>query len=256
MTTTAEPTGPEDWSDANDPPGPRQRVNPPDPQPPTRPAHPTQPPMAGDRPAAAPVGDPTPPVPGQNDNPGPGPGRAVAQLQVMARTFDNWVDQPFVRLRGNKVADRLFYGASEAANFSVLWHAMAWTPVLLRPTPHRVVRALGTSGSLAVESVLVNGPVKSVFRRTRPVLEQDHLHVHHLRTPRSTSFPSGHASAALVACMVMGRGRHWLPRLLLAAAASVVSASRIHVRIHHPSDVVGGAMIGWLLGRVLRRVLP
>ncbi len=245
MTATAEPTGPENWSRAdtlspadNPATAHRQRVNPPEPDRTPRGKVLAQSMAGGDDPSGPDGAVPAPP------------------LRMAIRTFDRWAERPFAHLRGNKTADRLFYGASEAANFSMLWHAMAWTPVLLRPSPQRLIRAVSTSGSLAMESVLVNGPVKSVFRRTRPVLEQGHLHVHHLRTPRSTSFPSGHASAAVVAVMVMGRDRHPLTRWLLLAAASLVSASRVHVRIHHPSDVVGGAVIGWLLGRFLRRVLP
>jgi undecaprenyl-diphosphatase len=36
--------------------------------------------------------------------------------------------------------------------------------------------------------------------------------------------------------------------------AGVVAASRIHVRIHHASDVVVGAGVGLLIGRVVRRI--
>lgn len=266
MTATAEPTDPDKSTGPSASTGPgdatvnRQRVNPPgqfaatrDPLPgppngarrPGDPAGQAHAERTAARPDLAPADD--------GDVKG---SPMLGQLRTMVRTFDRWAEQPFAQLRGNKAADRLFYGASEAANFSALWHVMAWAPMLVRPSPHRLIRAVGTSGSLAVESVLVNGPVKSAFRRTRPVLEHGHLHTYRLRKPRSTSFPSGHASAAMVAALVMGRDRNRLSRGLLLTVASVVSASRVHVRIHHPSDVVGGAMIGWMLGRFLRLVLP
>jgi undecaprenyl-diphosphatase len=38
--------------------------------------------------------------------------------------------------------------------------------------------------------------------------------------------------------------------------AAAVAASRVHVRIHHGSDVVAGAAIGLGLGAVARRVWP
>jgi undecaprenyl-diphosphatase len=38
--------------------------------------------------------------------------------------------------------------------------------------------------------------------------------------------------------------------------ASVVAASRVHVRIHHPSDVVAGSLIGIGLGAAARRIWP
>ena len=60
------------------------------------------------------------------------------------------------------------------------------------------------------------------------------------------SFPSGHATsvtaAALAAILFMRRFR-WLGVALLAFAA-VVAVSRIAVRAHFPSDVIGGIAIG------------
>lgn len=181
---------------------------------------------------------------------------APTQLSALVAGFDRWAEGPFARLRGNKGTDRVFYVATEAANFSALWHAMAWVPVLVSPSPQRLLRAGGTSAALVAESLVVNGPIKSSFRRARPVLEEGTLRPHRLRQPRSTSFPSGHASAAMVAALVMGRGRHRLARGALFALAAFVASSRIYVKIHHASDVLGGALIGIVLGRVLRRLVP
>ncbi len=170
--------------------------------------------------------------------------------------FDRWADAPLDRLRGNAVADRVFYTASEAANFSLVWHALAWLPAAISPSPKRVVRAVSTSAALAAESALVNGPVKAVFRRERPVLEEGTRRPHRLRTPRTTSFPSGHATATMVAVLMLGRGRGPVVRLGLTALGAVVASSRVYVRIHHASDVLGGLVIGYGLGRLLRRLLP
>jgi undecaprenyl-diphosphatase len=41
-----------------------------------------------------------------------------------------------------------------------------------------------------------------------------------------------------------------------AVLATMVGASRVHVRIHHPSDVVGGAAVGVALGIALRTWWP
>jgi len=37
------------------------------------------------------------------------------------------------------------------------------------------------------------------------------------------------------------------------ALATVVAASRIHVRVHHASDVVGGIILGVALGALAKR---
>jgi undecaprenyl-diphosphatase len=98
----------------------------------------------------------------------------------------------------------------------------------------------------------VNGAVKSAFRRERPVHDEERPH--NLRQPLTSSFPSGHASAAFLAATLLAERSRIRP--LWYAAAGVVAASRVHVRIHHASDVVVGAGIGLALGRLIRKVLP
>jgi undecaprenyl-diphosphatase len=161
--------------------------------------------------------------------------------------IDDQVDQVWERLRGNAPLDRMFYTASEAADFSVLWHAMGVVAAIIEDDPKI---ALGLSAALGIESALVNGPVKSLFKRSRPV--QELPRPHKLRQPKTSSFPSGHASAAMVAAALLSRhtgGVAWY------ALAGVVATSRIHVRIHHASDVAGGLAVGVVLGAIARRVL-
>jgi len=173
-------------------------------------------------------------------------------LSGAVATFDRAVDRRLEPLRANPTANRVLYAASEAGNFSLLWHALAWAPVALAPTPRRIARAAQVSVALGVESAVVNGPVKSVFRRERPEVPEGGR-PHRLRAPKTSSFPSGHATAAMVAAAMLGRRSRLSPIYHLAGV--VVATSRVHVRIHHASDVVGGLAIGVVLGRVARRIL-
>jgi undecaprenyl-diphosphatase len=177
---------------------------------------------------------------------------APNRLAVVHR-LDDAADRALDMVRGNPVTDRLMYGLSEAGNFSVLWHALAWTPWLLSRSPRRLRRALGISASLVLESVLVNGPIKAQFQRDRP--ESDASRPHRLRQPRTSSFPSGHASAAMVAAGLLSRAQ---PRLrpVYYATGAAMSVSRVYVRLHHASDVAGGLAIGLGLGRVLAPLVP
>ncbi|MYH96147.1 MAG: phosphatase PAP2 family protein [Acidimicrobiia bacterium] len=163
--------------------------------------------------------------------------------------FDEAVEQLFDRLRGNPMADRVFYTASELGNFSILWHALAWAGATSKRGRRRALRV---SVALAVESALVNGPIKSAFNRSRPLAEHDHPH--RLRQPLTSSFPSGHASAAVVAAALLSESRR--SRWPFWAAASVVAASRVHVRIHHASDVVVGALVGAVIVRLFKKIWP
>ena len=43
---------------------------------------------------------------------------------------------------------------------------------------------------------------------------------------------------------------------LYYGVGAVVAGSRVHVRIHHASDVVAGALLGIVLARAVRRAWP
>ena len=164
--------------------------------------------------------------------------------------FDEWVEALFDHGRGVPAIDRLMYTLSELADFSVLWHLLGTAQGLV--LPRGVERALRLSVTLGLESALVNGAMKSLFRRQRPTVAA--TRPFELRVPRTTSFPSGHASAAFVAAALLSDGvAH---RRAYYTLATMVALSRIHVRIHHASDVAGGVATGIALGALAKKLWP
>jgi undecaprenyl-diphosphatase len=172
-------------------------------------------------------------------------------IRPFVNTLDARVDEIFAPLRGNRIADRLFYTATALGDFGLLWTVLGLLRMLRgRPGDTRAgVRAIAATG---IESVLVNIGVKSLFRRRRP--RPMAAHPLPFRQPITSSFPSGHATAAFCAATLLAEDERLAP--LYYAAASVVALSRIHTKIHHASDVVGGVAIGLVLGRLGRRVVP
>jgi membrane-associated phospholipid phosphatase len=176
----------------------------------------------------------------------------IAHTRKAILAFDDAVDRRLDRLRGNPVVDRVMYGASELGNWSLLWHLIGAGQGLL---PGRdPMTAVRLSAILGAESLLVNGGIKSLFRRARPVWVDDRPRPHRLRTPLSSSFPSGHASAAFTAAGVLAPGDPLWP--LYYGIAAVVASSRVYVKIHHASDVVAGAALGVGLAAIARRAWP
>ena len=165
--------------------------------------------------------------------------------------------------RGRPEVDRAAYLLSEAGTHSALWHAVNLTDLVVGgavaarrggPTAGRAHRRRAARRSLVLgaEQAVVNGAVKTLFRRVRP----DHVtdHPHELRTPRTSSFPSGHASAGACAATLLSADLGAAP--LWWTLASAVAWSRIHVGAHHTSDVVGGAVIGRQLARLAGLLWP
>lgn len=164
--------------------------------------------------------------------------------------FDAWADTALDRLRGNTVADRVFYSTSAVFDHSVGWLILGAIRGLR--SEHEWTAAVRVGAGVFIESALVNVGIKSVFRRSRPPWEIDRPLP--LRRPRTSSFPSGHASAAFTAAALLADDDPVWP--LYYALAVVVSTSRAYVRIHHASDVLAGVAIGMVLGRLGRRMVP
>ncbi|MXV87988.1 MAG: phosphatase PAP2 family protein [Acidimicrobiales bacterium] len=147
--------------------------------------------------------------------------------------------------------DRVMYGASDIGEFSQIWHVLGAVRAL---GPRREASdALRFSALMALESLVVNQGVKRLFARRRPGTAAENPTDHRLRQPITSSFPSGHASAAFCAAVVLSRGSRLGPIYRLAAA--IVAVSRVHVRLHHASDVIAGAAVGEAIGRLASRLM-
>jgi membrane-associated phospholipid phosphatase len=94
------------------------------------------------------------------------------------------------------------------------------------------------SGAVAGAYVL-NTAVKLVVRRRRPVLEG----LPQLTgTPTTLSFPSAHAATSFAGALAYSR--LGMPSGPLYALAVSLALSRLYLGVHHPSDVLAGAVLG------------
>ena len=137
------------------------------------------------------------------------------------------------------------YTLSSAADHSLLWFGIGGLRALRRGDLKFAAKFGITMG---VESGLTNGLIKSAFRRVRPEPEiAEGPLPYGMRRPITSSFPSGHATAAFTAASVLAAPGHgdafWF------TIATVVAGSRVYVRMHHASDVIAGALVGIALGR-------
>ena len=163
--------------------------------------------------------------------------------------FDEWADAQLERLRGHRVADTVFSLASQVGDFSVIWHVVAAARGV--SSEQRRHQAIVLSSALAVESLIVNQGVKRLFTRTRPTETGDVRY--DIRKPSTSSFPSGHASSAFFAATLLTKWSGPRSAPLWFGAAAIVGTSRAYVRIHHASDVIGGATLGLALGALANR---
>jgi undecaprenyl-diphosphatase len=177
------------------------------------------------------------------------PGRGIFGPTV--DRVDDDFDRALEIVRNNGTLARVFQVASALGDFSLIWHLFG----LARGTTsdRRAMQAVALSALLGAESLIVNQGVKRLFRRERPTASGDSRF--EVRTPSTSSFPSGHASSAVFAAMILSAygGRRW--SAVWYSVAAIVALSRAVVRIHHASDVVGGVAVGAVLGSLARRAV-
>jgi undecaprenyl-diphosphatase len=162
-------------------------------------------------------------------------------------TLDEAVDSAFAPLRGQPAVDRAAVAVSNLADYGLIWVVLAGLKARRRgPDRRRAVVALAAAG---FSSLIVSRIVKRGVERQRP---DEHLAAA-VRTPTSSSFPSGHTLAAFCTAFVLGDSD--AETAAYVGFATAVAASRVHLRAHHPTDVLGGAAIGSLLGLGLRPVV-
>jgi undecaprenyl-diphosphatase len=172
---------------------------------------------------------------------------------AVVNTVDDAVDRLFEPIRGRPSFDAAAKVVTGLGDHGVLWTGIsAWRARRSGPTRAQAVRALGVAG---VSSSLVNAGIKRVVGRERP--DRSDLRISNVgvpvREPSTSSFPSGHTLAAFCSAAVLSRPGDRAGNALLYSAAGLIGLSRVHLRAHHASDVVGGMVIGTALGLAVRR---
>jgi undecaprenyl-diphosphatase len=160
--------------------------------------------------------------------------------QAVADLPTPWLDEPLRRI-------------SDFANFSKPWFVVAGALAVFGGPRGRRAAVTGVA-AIGVTSFLVNQPMKLAGERRRP--QRTQLGVPETRwvgMPSSASFPSGHSASAAAFSVAVGAVVPEL-RLPLRAAAAVVGFSRVYTGVHYPGDVVVGASVGAVLGRLTSAV--
>ncbi len=141
-----------------------------------------------------------------------------------------------VALRVTALGDGVVVAAISLVAGTLLW--------LLGQRAYAALLATGVGGAWVIYPVL-----KLVFDRPRPQLFEWRAHYAH-----ASSYPSGHATMAMVLLVVLayivhrlaGRRRIGVAAMLLAGAAVLlIGLSRLYLGVHYPSDVIAGYVVGF-----------
>lgn len=98
-------------------------------------------------------------------------------------------------------------------------------------------------------SWLVSEGTKHLFNRNRPIL-WDAAIAPLIKTPSSSSFPSGHSATAAAGSLTLSVIYPVLAPVFLVSGL-LVALSRVYLGVHYPVDVLAGAFIGTLSAALL-----
>jgi undecaprenyl-diphosphatase len=137
-------------------------------------------------------------------------------------------------------ADALFHGVTELGS---IWASVGASAVLAISGRRRAAaRGLAAAGL----AWLAGQGLKKLFLRPRPYVADGEGTRLLIGPPRATSWPSSHPAVLLAFTTVAGAelGVGAAGGAALDALGLLVGASRTHVGVHYPGDVVGGVLVG------------
>lgn len=99
--------------------------------------------------------------------------------------------------------------------------------------------------ALIIGSVITNLVLKTAVARIRPYDAVEGL-VPLVKKLRDYSFPSGHTCASFSCAVVYYKMYPDIKGKGAMVLAVFIALSRLYVGVHYPTDVLGGAIVGWL----------
>lgn len=151
----------------------------------------------------------------------------------------------------NSLFDKIMPAASWVGNGGLLWIAFI---VLLFLFGNRELKKVSILMLVSLLGSFLIGEefLKHLFQRPRPFMSLPGVDLL-VMAPHGYSFPSGHASSAFAAGLVLARK---VPRLSLPviALAALIAFSRVYVGVHYPLDVISGVLTGLLCAILVLRL--
>jgi len=168
----------------------------------------------------------------------------ILQVALCHTSAANWLEDTDVRLY-NSIHDR---------RISLLDHAMPWVSTV-GDSEYEIVVAFtlpyfGVSKEASYTSIAATLGAGATTLMLKYLVNRRRPTGNHERW--NSSFPSGHATSAYAMASVWGAA-YPQAKLPLYMAAALIAYSRIYNGRHYPMDVLAGAGIGYLFGKLAWR---
>ena len=147
----------------------------------------------------------------------------------------------------NDVMDTIMKFITHLGDAGIIWIII--TLCLLISKQYRKLGILCAIG-LILGLIIGNGIVKNLVSRERPFEladSIDRIFPIKIDKPTDRSFPSGHTQASFIVAtiLMMAKRKFGIPALILAC---LIAFSRLYLKVHFPTDVLGGMLMGIAIG--------
>lgn len=146
----------------------------------------------------------------------------------------------------NKFIDKLMIAVTLSGELGIIWIIISF--FLFSRTKY-TKEAIMVLLAIALASILGEGIIKHIVKRKRPFIKNSIIKLM-IPQPGTYSFPSGHTASSFAAATVFIRTDMRLTYLIVVIAI-LISFSRLYLRVHYLSDVIGGIVLGIFSGAIV-----
>lgn len=146
----------------------------------------------------------------------------------------------------NKVLDKVMIALTLSGELGIIWIVISFFLFTKRKYIKIGIMVLA---AIILTTILGEGIVKHIVKRKRPFIKNDLVKLL-IAEPGTFSFPSGHTASSFAVATVFVKTDMKLTSLIVILAI-LISFSRLYLRVHYLSDVIGGIILGVISGAVV-----
>lgn len=147
--------------------------------------------------------------------------------------------------------DKFMVTITSLGNLSIIW--IAFIIIFLSTKEYKTMGKVMVLGFI-LNLIIVNLLLKNIFTRVRPFNIVNHADLL-IPTLKDGSFPSGHTSYAFtIFTIILFMTKAKSLKVFTGLLAVLIAFSRLYLYVHFPTDVIGGAIIGFILAILAMKI--
>ena len=142
----------------------------------------------------------------------------------------------------NRTFDKMMPIITMMGNLGVIWFVIS--SLMFLKVEYRII-GIGVILAVALTTIIGEGIIKHIVRRSRPFQDKEEKLL--INKPITYSFPSGHTASSFAALAVFLQMNGKLG-LIVSPIATLIAFSRVYLKVHYPTDVIFGMLLGFTCG--------